>query len=1002
MRPKYVGRLLVPAISLLCAAAHAQTPTFDRDDYDAIRGTRGIVAADLNGDGWIDLARATSQPGALEVHLNRGAGGGFVRGPNVLIGGGPFDIAAGDINRDGRIDLAIANPDANAIDVFITGAPGATWTYTARTSLTTTGNPRGLTLADMTGDGALDVVYTAFYENTVVIVPGLGTGGFSTGRRVIAVGTRPQGVAAGDLNKDGRMDLVVANTGTSPMTVLYGTSAGGFAVQSVGGGQQQMNVVLIDDLDGDTWLDVAAASTPRRWLARWRGSASGLSYEHGARTGESPRGIAAARLPGDSRKALLVANRGDASIDVMLLFTNAGYFVPYPFGAGLGGRAITAADFNRDGLTDFAVGNEFDDIVNVFTNDPSWTPAAYAFDHRPLVTTPLVGSGIATGDFNRNGIPDLVAGKEVILDGNAATRLTLAIPEGAWIKAPAVLDFNRDGHQDVAILFRHFDAPHNSLMDGIYVFTNDGSGGFTFRAGSGGYADTLRIAVGDMNRDGWDDVVIGSRSPTSPQSVLYVLLNNRGNGFAVRQTLLTGILFAMSLADMNVDGRLDVVLTTSEPSAVTVELGDGAGGFSNEAETSIDRPAWDLDVADFTRDGIPDFVVSTLIDIRVLEGDGQGHYARTFAFPPSTIRGGGGTVLRVRAADLTDDSFMDIVTDSGLIIPGREDGSFAPPLAFSWSISPAFTTADIDVDGDLDLIVNREYYGLDVYRNFRVRPNNPPVARAGSDRTIPYQEQFGEDPYRLDGSGSFDPDLHAIELEWRLNGEIVGYGFEPWPGFLPPGTHTFELIVNDGRGGIARDTVTWTITSSPEIVLYTDHAATNGNWQLVEDASAAGGFRIWNPNRNAPKRSSALAAPTDFVELTFAVDPTLEYKLWIRGKAENNHWSNDSVFVQFSDAVDASGSPIYRIGSTSALAFNLEECSGCGIAGWGWEDDGWGAPNTAGVLLRFPRVGYQTIRIQTREDGLSIDQIVLSAVRYRTTRPGAPKNDTTILMRTQY
>ena len=95
-------------------------------------------------------------------------------------------------------------------------------------------------------------------------------------------------------------------------------------------------------------------------------------------------------------------------------------------------------------------------------------------------------------------------------------------------------------------------------------------------------------------------------------------------------------------------------------------------------------------------------------------------------------------------------------------------------------------------------------------------------------------------------------------------------------------------------------------------------------------------------------------------------------------KAENDNWANDSVFVQFTGAKDANGNPVYALGSTSALVVNLEECSGCGVSGWGWEDDGWGAPNRNGVTLRFPEGGAQIIRIQTREDGVSLDQVVLS------------------------
>jgi hypothetical protein len=66
------------------------------------------------------------------------------------------------------------------------------------------------------------------------------------------------------------------------------------------------------------------------------------------------------------------------------------------------------------------------------------------------------------------------------------------------------------------------------------------------------------------------------------------------------------------------------------------------------------------------------------------------------------------------------------------------------------------------------------------------------------------------------------------------------------------------------------------------------------------------------------------------------------------------------------------------------------------VSEWGWQDDGFGAPDKNGLLLRFDP-GPQTIVIQTREDGVSIDQVVLSADKYLTTRPGTAKHDRTIL-----
>ena len=104
------------------------------------------------------------------------------------------------------------------------------------------------------------------------------------------------------------------------------------------------------------------------------------------------------------------------------------------------------------------------------------------------------------------------------------------------------------------------------------------------------------------------------------------------------------------------------------------------------------------------------------------------------------------------------------------------------------------------------------------------------------------------------------------------------------------------------------------------------------------------------------------------------------------------------MFVQFSGSViPGSTTPTWRIGTTSATDVNLEDCSGCGLNGWGWQDNGWGSATAMGPDVYFAATGPQTIRIQTREDGFAIDQVVLSPATYLTARPGPQRDDTTIL-----
>jgi hypothetical protein len=181
-------------------------------------------------------------------------------------------------------------------------------------------------------------------------------------------------------------------------------------------------------------------------------------------------------------------------------------------------------------------------------------------------------------------------------------------------------------------------------------------------------------------------------------------------------------------------------------------------------------------------------------------------------------------------------------------------------------------------------------------------------------------------------------------------------------------------------------------------VLYAAEATRVGNYIVVSDATAAGGTRLDNPDAGAAKLTNALAQPGSYVELQFTAQAGVAYRLWIRGKAQDDSPYNDSIFVQFNDSVDGQGVAKSRIGSTSAEVINLEDCFACGLSSWGWQDNGWGV-GELGPLVYFATSGTHTLRIQPREDGLSLDQIVLSPKVYLTQPPGDVQNDTTRLPR---
>ena len=229
---------------------------------------------------------------------------------------------------------------------------------------------------------------------------------------------------------------------------------------------------------------------------------------------------------------------------------------------------------------------------------------------------------------------------------------------------------------------------------------------------------------------------------------------------------------------------------------------------------------------------------------------------------------------------------------------------------------------------------------------------------------------------------------------------------------LLPGTTYYWRVVSRTMANLTKTGDIWSFTTAGDavppppggttatgdVVLHGLSGRITGSaWSLVSDSTAAGGRRLWNRDSGAAKLTSAASSPASYVEFTFTAVADQPYHLWIRGRADGNLAANDSAFVQFSGSVTSSGTPTYRINSGSATEYNLENCSGCGLSGWGWQDNGWGY-NVNGPKIYFATTGVQTLRIQTREDGLSIDQIILSpsAASFLSASPGALKNDTLI------
>jgi hypothetical protein len=257
--------------------------------------------------------------------------------------------------------------------------------------------------------------------------------------------------------------------------------------------------------------------------------------------------------------------------------------------------------------------------------------------------------------------------------------------------------------------------------------------------------------------------------------------------------------------------------------------------------------------------------------------------------------------------------------------------------------------------------------------------------------------------------GTFHIDVNGVDRTGPIHVPDTG-GWQSWTTIrrtgvsLGAGQQVWRFVLDsNGASGAVGNVNYFRVTSTTgasgsDIVLYaSDVSAISGNWARVGSWSGAGGEKMQSNDWGWSSPDGPLAAPPDYFEAQFVPEANRAYRVWLRLRGGDDSKWNDSVWVQFSGSVNSSGSPLWRIDSGSALLVNLEPCGGCGVNGWGWQRGAWWLSDDG--IVRFSSGSPQTIRVQIREDGVEIDQVVLSPVTYFDTPPGGASGDGTIVAR---
>lgn len=592
-----------------------------------------ITVGDLNGDGKADVvvtlacdfSNGGCAQGAVKVYL--GNGDGSLQAPNSypMIGNGGIPVVIGDFNKDGKPDVLVATP-ANTL-VFFPGNGDGTLGTPVSSSLPA-GGAQSIAAGDFNSDGNLDVAVGQYVYATVVF--GNGDGTFQTPTQYSLNSTVSESIVAVDMNGDGKPDLMIGGGQVgyfNTATLLLNDGIGNFSNLSTFylGGWESASLGVADfNSDGKNDVVLASFGAGDQYVGSSDGTLSVL-LGNGDGTMRSARYINESTPLGNPTTGLSVATadfNGDGFQDLiyqtcsttissscgftLLLADGAGgYQPPALFTAPVSGsRFLAVGDFNHDGMPDVAVLNDCNasctgTSVSIFLNIGKGTfsdPVVYeGGDVSPL--------SIATGDFNGDGKLDIAIlqycstctdGQDslgVLLgngDGTFQPVLTMLTGAGNAVNWLAAADFNGDGKTDL-VLAENTNNPSNPVEGSAQILLSNGDGTFSFGAiyDSGGGRSTsangMSVTTGDVNGDGKADIVIGNLcdnivgDANCARGTIGVLLGNGDGTFqsVLAQTVPDANMYAISLADVNADGKLDAITSTGTGIAVFFANGDG-------------------------------------------------------------------------------------------------------------------------------------------------------------------------------------------------------------------------------------------------------------------------------------------------------------------------------------------------------------------------------------------------------------------------------------------
>ncbi len=654
-------------------------------------------------------------------------------------------------------------------------------------------HPIGILSVDIDGDGDSDLVSANRSGGSLSVFRQTTRGEFETPPTVLTGGEATNGarsVAAADLDGDGDHDLVCASEFGSTLSIFWQVRDGTFdpTPMSLGGPTVTPGAYCVSaaDIDRDGDVDIVSANIDGDTLTVFWQSRAGAfdaapTVLGSPATTDGAKFVVVADVDQDGRPDLVCANEQANTLSVFWQIA-AGAFDPVA--AVLGGsdatrgpRGLAVADLDHDGDFDVASANELSDTLSIF-----WQTAARSFDPAPTLLVVGLNQGVVDG-------PVSVVAADVDLDGdldltssniwNDTLSVYWQTAAGVFDPKPAVLGGGPPYIESCVVV-----ADVDGDRDLDLVSANESTGALRIwrQSSRGSVAPTpqiiaglptidgpLSLSVADVDQDGDLDIVSANR-----WSNTLTAYRQLGAGVFDPVPVLAGGYPAINAPcstqaiDVDGDGDLDLVAADFEADQLTVFRQLSSGTFEQTpivlgGEPTINTPQC-VEAADVDGDGGLDLVSANL----------DSHSLTVFwhsaigDFDPLPTVVSGWPILGpawVTTADVDRDGDLDLVSANG----------FSSALAISWQTAPRVfdplptlvtdfsefdgplfvTASDVDRDGDVDLVsANRFSHTLKVFWQTAAGSFDPVPSRLGGFPTI--QEPHSVATADFDGDGDLD------------------------------------------------------------------------------------------------------------------------------------------------------------------------------------------------------------------------------------------------------